>query len=77
MRISELFRHPPSHWGLRGDPFLWGEMARKIGTLPLPGTKKEFEQLLAGTFENWLATRSHRTPCLASSGTRTAACPAA
>jgi hypothetical protein len=34
--ISELFYPAPEQWGLRGDPFLWREMASAFRGVPAP-----------------------------------------
>ncbi len=36
--ISTLFSPEPSQWGLRGDPYLWREMATHFQSIPLPGS---------------------------------------
>jgi hypothetical protein len=51
-KISVLFETSPTQWGLRGDPFLWEEISRTIGELPLPNTESQFTSLLELTFEH-------------------------
>jgi hypothetical protein len=34
--IGDLFKKKPKQWGLRGDPFLWKDMARVFRKVPLP-----------------------------------------
>jgi hypothetical protein len=64
-RISEIFEEKPWQWGLRGDPFLWKEMADKIGELPLPDTERQLEELLHATFKNLVGFPiSHRKDVL-------------
>lgn len=41
--IASLFLPEPIQWGLRGDPYLWREMAEHLQDAPLP----ESEQALA------------------------------
>ena len=49
--LSVLFEKEPSHWGLRGDPLLWQEIAQRIGQHPLPATETLLSELLENTFE--------------------------
>lgn len=49
--MADLFQKKPGQWGLRGDPYLWQEMADHFAGTPLPGTAKQLEQLLIQTFE--------------------------
>ncbi|MBK7896377.1 MAG: hypothetical protein WAS33_04680 [Candidatus Promineifilaceae bacterium] len=49
--ISDLFQQKPGQWGLRGDPYLWQEMAEQLATTPLPKTAAQLEQLLTELFE--------------------------
>lgn len=46
--IASLFSPEPIQWGLRGDPYLWREMAEHLQDAPLP----ESEQALAIILEN-------------------------
>jgi hypothetical protein len=34
--ISTLFSPEPDQWGLRGDPYLWREMASNFQSIPIP-----------------------------------------
>jgi hypothetical protein len=36
--IAEIFHDEPPHWGLRGDPYLWAEMARRFKEVVCPAT---------------------------------------
>jgi hypothetical protein len=49
--LAELFREEPLYWGLRGDPYLWREMAGQLADTPWPASEAELAQLLAGLFE--------------------------
>lgn len=49
--ISDLFQQKPGQWGLRGDPFLWQEMANQFTQTPLPQTAEQLEHLLTETFQ--------------------------
>jgi len=48
--ITELFEPRPGQWGLRGDPFLWDEMAMRFADLPLPATADDLRALLAEAY---------------------------
>ena len=50
-KISALFENQPRQWSLRGDRFLWQEIAETIGELPLPATEIQFIELLNITFD--------------------------
>ncbi|MFV3412258.1 hypothetical protein ACQCLI_17605 [Pseudomonas nitroreducens] len=49
--VAELFREEPLYWGLRGDPYLWWEMAEQFVEIPLPASEAELVQLLTELFE--------------------------
>lgn len=49
--VAELFQQKPGQWGLRGDPYLWQEMAEHFATIPLPKSAAQLEQMLAELFE--------------------------
>ncbi|MGB3120419.1 MAG: hypothetical protein WBE58_16480 [Verrucomicrobiales bacterium] len=46
--IETLFHPEPPQWGLRGDPFLWLEMAETFRGVPLPDSSRQ----LAGEIEH-------------------------
>lgn len=48
--ISCFFDPEPKNWGLRGDPFLWREIQRKLLDTPLPATKADFDRLIEAAF---------------------------
>jgi len=48
--MAELFEPKPLQWGLRGDPYLWGEMASALANAPLPATQAKLDDLLEETF---------------------------
>jgi hypothetical protein len=50
-KMSELFEPAPVQWGLRGDPYLWVEMASALADAPLPATGAQLDTLLEDTFE--------------------------
>ncbi len=49
--VADLFQDKPWQWGLRGDPYLWQEMANHFAGTPLPDTAAQLEQLLSQAFE--------------------------
>lgn len=48
--ISALFSPEPSRWGLRGDPYLWSEMAEQFQGVPFPETSLELCSVLEDAF---------------------------
>jgi hypothetical protein len=40
--VSIIFEKKPDGWGLRGDPYLWGELQQVFTTIPLPCSKTCF-----------------------------------
>lgn len=48
--ISSLFSPEPDQWGLRGDPYLWQELAEYFGGVPLPGASRELAAALERAF---------------------------
>lgn len=51
MQLSRLFQERPWHWGLRGDPYLWDELAATLGDHAYPETEEALVALLAQTYE--------------------------
>ena len=52
-----LFRRKPKKWGLRGDPFLWDEMAARFETADLPASTSSLEGILDETFASLVGER--------------------
>jgi hypothetical protein len=48
--IGCLFSPEPNQWGLRGDPFLWREMAAQFSSIELPASSSELAALLYESF---------------------------
>jgi hypothetical protein len=48
--ISTLFAPEPIQWGLRGDPYLWREMAEHFQDVRLPDSSTELTSVLEETF---------------------------
>lgn len=49
--IGDLFQEKPWQWGLRGDPYLWDEMANHFAQTALPHSQEQLVQLLVKAFE--------------------------
>ena len=49
--LSPIFQNEPSRWGLRGDPYLWKEMKKRLENRTYPDTEEEFLDLLEKTYE--------------------------
>ncbi|MCB1954132.1 MAG: hypothetical protein KDG55_00565 [Rhodocyclaceae bacterium] len=49
--VGELFQPPPSRWGLRGDPYLWEELAKDLSATPLPKNFSALATTLEDSFE--------------------------
>jgi hypothetical protein len=48
--ISTLFAPEPIQWGLRGDPYLWREMAEHLQDVRLPDSLAELSSVLEEAF---------------------------
>ncbi|KAF1067141.1 MAG: hypothetical protein GAK45_01743 [Pseudomonas citronellolis] len=51
MTIAELFIEQPMQWGLRGDPWLWREIAEQLGARPLPDDEATLIAVLGERFQ--------------------------
>ncbi len=49
--IESLFHPEPQQWGLRGDPFLWQEMAGAFHDVPLPNSSPRLALEIGRMFE--------------------------
>jgi hypothetical protein len=49
--MAVLFHPEPNTWGLRGDPYLWRAMRKRLGDQPMPGSADEVARLLHAAFE--------------------------
>ena len=47
---AEVFERQPAHWGLRGDPYVWQEMAERLRGQPVPATRAQSLAVLLRTF---------------------------
>jgi hypothetical protein len=54
--LVSLFRDEPSHWGLRGDPYLWQEMKAALGNHIYPSTEEQLTALLEQTYQQLTGT---------------------
>ena len=48
--VSSLFSPEPDQWGLRGDPYLWREMAEHFEDVEAPGSASELSAMLESMF---------------------------
>ncbi|MCC6074379.1 ankyrin repeat domain-containing protein [Pseudomonas sp. GCM10022188] len=48
--VADLFDPAPSHWGLRGDLFLWLEMRHALSHTALPATADALAGIVQGAF---------------------------
>lgn len=48
--LGGLFSPEPVQWGLRGDPFLWREMARQFSSTERPASSSELAAILNEAF---------------------------
>jgi hypothetical protein len=48
--LAGLFREAPRHWGLRGDPFQWAEMAQRLGPVACPASPADLSALIEDAF---------------------------
>ena len=55
--IADLFELKPQQWGLRGDPFLWCEMAQHFCDTPFPSSPVQLTAALEEAFQ-LLTTKS-------------------
>lgn len=56
--MAALFQPEPIQWGLRGDPYLWADMAATLAGTTLPATAAQLDELLQATFERLVGTRA-------------------
>jgi hypothetical protein len=50
--IAALFTERPWQWGLRGDPYLWDELAQTLASHAFPETEAELVALLEQTYRH-------------------------
>lgn len=48
--VGDLFRTRPQRWGLRGDPYLWDDLARVFYPVPLPDSAETLRAMLEAAF---------------------------
>lgn len=51
MVLSQLFTTQPRQWNLRGDPWLWRDLAQRIDAAKVPANADEFVVWLEAEFE--------------------------
>ncbi|HDC4426338.1 TPA: ankyrin repeat domain-containing protein [Enterobacter asburiae] len=50
--VSDLFEPAPTHWGSRGDLFLWLEMRRALCQVSIPEDKDELANIISAAFQS-------------------------
>ncbi len=48
--LAPVFSPPPKGWGLRGDPFLWTDLAARLGGRAAPPSRSAFLDLVIAEF---------------------------
>lgn len=48
--LAFVCQPPPPRWGLRGDPYLWQELAQALAEQPLP-TSAAVDEVLAALYQ--------------------------
>ena len=51
VNLSEVFAVAPRQWGLRGDPWLWRDLAQRVDVLPEPANADAFVAWLEYEFQ--------------------------
>ena len=54
--VAVLFDPEPGRWGLRGDPYLWRALCKRLADEPMPGSPDEVTRVLHATFEELTGT---------------------
>jgi hypothetical protein len=54
--VGDLFKSEPQQWALRGDPYLWRDLARVFRPVPLPDSVGTLKAMLEAAF---LALTAH------------------
>jgi len=60
--ISDLFDPAPETWGLRGDPFLWLEMAQILCHVPIPDRPEDLARILTAAFQTLTGAEIDSSP---------------
>lgn len=56
MKVSKIFNDEPVQWGLRGDPYLWREMAQRLKEIEMPYSAEQLQKLIVQTYEECLTS---------------------
>ena len=54
--VGVLFDPEPRTWGLRGDPYLWRALRKRLADEPMPASPDEVARVLHATFEELTGT---------------------
>lgn len=49
---SSAFGSRPEQWGLRGDPFVWAELERRLADVSVPAEREAARRQLYGCFSD-------------------------
>ncbi|MCR8694384.1 hypothetical protein NWP13_17730 [Rhodococcus pyridinivorans] len=50
MTMDQLFAEEPEHWGLRGDPYVWGALREHLAGVSLPDDEATLKESLLAAF---------------------------
>lgn len=56
LTLAVLFDPEPDTWGLRGDPYLWRALRKRLADEPVPGSSDDVARILHATFEELTGT---------------------
>ena len=56
LTLAVLFDPEPATWGLRGDPYLWRALRKRLADEPMPGSPDDVARVLHATFEELTGT---------------------
>jgi hypothetical protein len=54
--VAVLFDPEPDTWGLRGDPYLWRALRKRLADEPLPGSPDEVARVIHAALEELTCT---------------------
>ena len=60
--LRAVCQPPPARWGLRGDPYLWEDLAQALAGQPLPTSPAAVDNLLRSLYEQ-LVGEAPRAGC--------------
>lgn len=57
--LAAVCQPPPARWGLRGDPYLWQELAQALAAQPLPASPAAVDSYLTSIYEQLVGEAPH------------------